>query len=259
MKNNITRVKASELNSIEQELLSNASSLFHLKTLLGFGLQSGGIKLFRLQSKLMFAQVSPFVYALDCLNINELEACLTFFQNNFVIPTKNQIDFSSSDLSEKNIYIQKRKHFQNLNFNKIKLEENIKSLDSSFKIRSITENDYKNILKNNLFINHLRHFKSYNDFCIKGEGSIACMNDQIVSITSSFCNFNNHLETQADTLVNFRRKRLSISTSSHYIINSMKKNKVPTWDAATEISYKLGKKLGFEQEVEYIMYHQNVL
>ena len=92
---------------------------------------------------------------------------------------------------------------------------------------------------------HMTNFDSVEDFLTRGFGYCVLHQDEIVCVASTFTACKQGIEIQINTNKSHRGKGLATITAAHLILESLEKGLDPGWDAATEKSANLAKKLGY--------------
>lgn len=134
---------------------------------------------------------------------------------------------------------------------------NIKSkLSNRFQIKRIELAHAQQIMteKSNLTDGQLFGFSSAEDFMERGFGYCAFENEKMICIASTGAVCSKGIEVQINTHEKYRGQGLASATGAALIIECLEKGIDPNWDAATEISAGLAKKLGYLPESEYEMY-----
>ncbi len=129
-------------------------------------------------------------------------------------------------------------------------------LSDRFKIERIDLRRAQQIAlkKSYLTENHLTCFTSPEDFIKRGFGYCALENEKIVCIASTWAVCSKGIEVQVNTHKKYRGQSLASATSAALIVECLENNIDPNWDAATEMSAGLAKKLGYVPKGEYDMY-----
>jgi GNAT superfamily N-acetyltransferase len=130
-------------------------------------------------------------------------------------------------------------------------------LCDSFKIERIDLHRAQQIAleKSDLTEDHLSGFASPEDFFERGFGYCALYNEKIVCIASTGAVCSKGVEVQVNTHKKYRGQDLASATSAALIIECLENGIDPNWDAASEISAGLAKKLGYLPKGEYNMYY----
>ena len=97
-------------------------------------------------------------------------------------------------------------------------------------------------------------FTSPEDFIERGFGYCALEQGKIVCVASTGAVCTKGIEIQINTHKKYRGRGLASATGAALIIECLENSIDPNWDAATEISAGLAKKLGYTPRGEYDMY-----
>ena len=97
-------------------------------------------------------------------------------------------------------------------------------------------------------------FSDYEKFRQYGRGVLVLKNGKPVSGASSYSAWQGGIEIEVDTKKEYRRKGLAFACSARLILECLKEGFCPSWDAHTEVSLALAKKLGYELEAPYLAY-----
>lgn len=236
----------------EQEREDIYKSFFashYLSTLIGFTkLKNSEIYNYH-GNKLLI--IGNFVFVSNIKIIDKISTFFEDFENYFLIMPKGFSDISTlPDF----IKAQERAHFTDFILN----EELLLSLKSEA-VLPIDNDIFNQIISDKSYINHLREFDTFENFNKNGSGFVVIENDEIKAVASTFCNYNNHVEIQVDTLLENRSKGLATKVAIFLVDECIKKGFIPHWDAANEISKSLGKKIGFLNPQKYYwLYSHNI-
>jgi GNAT superfamily N-acetyltransferase len=97
-------------------------------------------------------------------------------------------------------------------------------------------------------------FTSPEDFIERGFGYCALENNRMVCIASTGAVCSKGIEVQINTHKKYRGRGLASATGAALLIQCLERGIDPNWDAATEISAGLAKKLGYKPRGEYEIY-----
>lgn len=150
----------------------------------------------------------------------------------------------------------KRYAFSSESLNLYRLNGLKSQLSDRFKIERIDLHRAQQIAlkKSELTENHLTCFTSPEDFIKRGFGYCALENEKIVCLASTWAVCSKGIEVQVNTHKKYRGQSLASATSAALIIECLENNIDPNWDAATEMSAGLAKKLGYVPKGEYDTY-----
>ncbi len=108
--------------------------------------------------------------------------------------------------------------------------------------------------KDKLMMEQLFGFASPKDFMERGLGYIAFLGDEMVSIAAAGAASKKGIEVQINTRKEYEGQGLGTAVAAALLIDCLKNEICPNWDAATEISAGLAKKLGYTPKGEYLVY-----
>lgn len=141
-------------------------------------------------------------------------------------------------------------------FDKEKLEELSSKLSDEYKLEKIEENNYRLIKETKSFacnITMSENFEKYGiGFCAKNK------NDKIIAVIASNGIYDDGIEINIKIEEQDRHKGLGTTLGANMILECLKQNKYPSWDAANIDSVGLAEKLGYEVDSEYRIYKINI-
>lgn len=229
-------------NEQEKEDIYNSFFASHyLSTLIGFS-KSRDSEIYDYHGNKLLI-IGNFAFALDLKIIANFSTFFEDFKNFFLIMPKTFNDTSSLPEFVKT---QQRAHFTNF-----KLNESLFSSLKDDEVLPINRELFNRICADKNYINHLREFESFENFDSHGSGFVILEENEIKAIASTFCNYNNHVEIQVDTLEGNRTKGLATKVTMFLLNDCIKKGFTPHWDAANKISESLGEKVGFLEPKKY--------
>ncbi|MCB0484169.1 MAG: GNAT family N-acetyltransferase [Flavobacteriales bacterium] len=132
---------------------------------------------------------------------------------------------------------------------KSQLSENFHIERINFQIAQRIANDKSDLTDGQLF-----GFASPQEFIERGFGYCALENEKIVCIASTGTVCSKGIEVQINTHKKYRGRGLASATGAALLIECLENGIDPNWDAATEISAGLAKKLGYAPKGEYDSY-----
>ena len=160
------------------------------------------------------------------------------------------------EVQQGKIIILKRYAFSSESLDVAKLEKIKGQLSENFNIERIDLPRAQQIAdaKNEMSEDHMFGFRSPEDFVERGFGYCALEDQKIVCIASAGVVCSKGIEIQINTDKKYRGQGLASAVGAALILESLEKGIDPNWDAASEISAGLAKKLGYTPEDEYDMY-----
>lgn len=97
-------------------------------------------------------------------------------------------------------------------------------------------------------------FPTYEMYQRLGIGVAVIKDGIVVSGASSYSRYGNGIEIEIDTKEEFRRKGLATVCGAKLILECLKQNLYPSWDAQNKWSVALAEKLGYHFDYEYAAY-----
>lgn len=130
-------------------------------------------------------------------------------------------------------------------FNQHQLKKAVAELPESFTLSAIDEEIYK-LCKTEIWSADLvSQFSTYEAFHNLGIGVVIRKNGLIVSGASSYSRYLDGIEIEIDTREEYRRKGLAYICGAKLILECLKRNLYPSWDAHNPASIALAEKLGY--------------
>ncbi|WP_310602900.1 GNAT family N-acetyltransferase [Anaerosporobacter sp.] len=141
-------------------------------------------------------------------------------------------------------------------FDKDKLEEIVHSLQSGYALKLIDEDIYNWCMQNNWSRDFVAQYKEYAMYQKFGLGVVAVeeKTKEPVSGASSYTSYREGIEIEIDTKEEYRRQGLAYACGAKLILECMKRNLYPSWDAQNKWSVALAEKLGYHYDHEYAAY-----
>lgn len=135
-----------------------------------------------------------------------------------------------------------------------KLERAILSLPEGFELKMLEEQEYHMCRNNDWSRDLVSQYKEYDRYKELGLGVVALKDGELVSGASSYSTYNGGIEIEIDTREDYRRKGLAYACGAKLILECLKKNLYPSWDAQNKYSAALAEKLGYHFSHEYFAY-----
>lgn len=128
--------------------------------------------------------------------------------------------------------------------------------NNEFKIKPINENLFFTVQKEEWSKDFTANYSDYLAFKENALGFviIETASGRIAAGASSYSSSLNSIEIVIATSKDFRNQGLATAVSAKLLLECMKQNKYPRWDAANLTSVSVAKKLGYHFEEEYICY-----
>ncbi|WP_195268779.1 GNAT family N-acetyltransferase [Eubacterium sp. 1001713B170207_170306_E7] len=139
-------------------------------------------------------------------------------------------------------------------FDPEQLQANLKALPPDCKIRQIDPLLYNALLKEEWSKDLCSQFENAQDYAKNGLGFVIVKNHEIIAGASSYTYYNDGIEIQIDTKQPYRRQGLARVVGSRLILECLRQNRYPSWDAVSQESLHLAESLGYCLETPYIAY-----
>ncbi len=136
-------------------------------------------------------------------------------------------------------------------FDKAKLEMAVAALPSAYKLRMIDEQLYHRCKAEEWCADLVAQFPTYEEYRRLGLGTVILIDDQIVSGVSSYSRYREGIEIEADTRQDHRHWGLAYICGAKLILECLKRDLYPSWDAQNQISVALAEKLGYHYSHTY--------
>lgn len=130
------------------------------------------------------------------------------------------------------------------------------SIKNEFLLKPIDENLFltvRNANWSNAFTSNYRDYYSYKKNAL-GFIIMETTSGKIVSGASSYSSSIDSIELTIATNPNYRNQGLATAVSARMILECLKQNKIPRWDAANLTSVSIAEKMGYHFLEEYICY-----
>lgn len=136
-------------------------------------------------------------------------------------------------------------------FDKDKLEKAVASLPEQYNIAMIDESLYHMCRAEAWSSDFVSQFPDYEKYRKLGVGAVVCKDNIIVSGASSYTRYRDGIEIEIDTRKEYRQKGLAYACGAKLILECLKRDLYPSWDAQNKISVVLAEKLGYHFSHEY--------
>lgn len=135
-----------------------------------------------------------------------------------------------------------------------KLRNMVRQLPPGYELRKIDGEIYEQCLRNPIAADFVSAFSGKDEYLKYGRGMVIIKDHEIVSGASSYARYRDGIEIEVDTAEPERRKHLATIACSALILECLKENLYPSWDAQNKNSVCLAEKLGYEYSHEYAAY-----
>ncbi len=136
-------------------------------------------------------------------------------------------------------------------FDKEKLEKAVASLPEQYTLSMIDERLYHMCKAETWSADLVSQFPNYENYCKFGIGTVICKENIIISGASSYSRYKKGIEIEIDTREECRRKGFAYVCGAKLILECLKRNLYPSWDAHNKGSVALAEKLGYHYSHTY--------
>lgn len=136
-------------------------------------------------------------------------------------------------------------------FNQTHLEAAVASLPKPYSLSLIDERLYQLCKSERWSADFVSQFSSYETFQELGIGVVVCKDDLVVSGASSYSRYRQGIEIEIATRAEYRRRGLAYACGAGLILECLKRNLYPSWDAHNKASVALAEKMGYHYSHEY--------
>lgn len=126
------------------------------------------------------------------------------------------------------------------------------SLPDGFTLKRFDEELYNQSICEEWSKDFCENFKSSDEFLKNGLGYGILHNGKLICGVTSFTYYSGGYEIIIATKEEYRKRGFAKIVAYKFIKETLKQGKLPSWDAAHEVSLKLAEDLGFELDYEYI-------
>ena len=136
-------------------------------------------------------------------------------------------------------------------FDKEKLEKAVASLPKQYTLSMIDERLYQMCKSEEWSADLVSQFPNYENYRKFGIGAVICEGNLIISGASSYSRYREGIEIEIDTREEYRRKGFAYICGAKLILECLKQNLYPSWDAHNKGSVALAEKLGYHYSHTY--------
>lgn len=139
-------------------------------------------------------------------------------------------------------------------FDTERLSTIVEQLNKEYELKTIDKDIYDQCKKYDWAVDFVQGYKTYEEYRKYGLGIVAIHNGDIVSGASSYSSYIGGIEVEVDTREDYRRKGLATVCAAKLILECLKRNLYPSWDAQNKWSVALAEKLGYHYSHTYTAY-----
>lgn len=134
------------------------------------------------------------------------------------------------------------------------LKKIVENLDKEYELKLIDEEIYRAAKEEKWSADLCSQFENYEEYQEKGLGAAALHNGILVAGASSYTVYDGGIEIEIDTRQDYRRKGLALACGARLILECVKRDLYPSWDAHNKGSVALSQRLGYHFDKEYTAY-----
>lgn len=139
-----------------------------------------------------------------------------------------------------------------------KLEQAVASLPRPYTLSMIDERLYQMCKAEAWSTDFVAQFTDYVHYHRLGIGVVICKENTMISGASSYARYDKGLEIEIDTREIYRRKGFAYICGAKLILECLKRNLYPSWDAHNKGSLALAEKLGYHYSHTYTAIEVNL-
>lgn len=139
-------------------------------------------------------------------------------------------------------------------FDKEKLQAAVETLAEGYTLKMIDENLFSYCQKTAWCQDWVRQYDTYTMYEKYGLGAVALKDGVPVSGASSYASYLGGIEIEIITHEHHRRRGLAYACGAKLILECLKRDWYPSWDARTKWSVALAEKLGYHFDHGYTAY-----
>ena len=140
------------------------------------------------------------------------------------------------------------------NFDKTYLQTVVDGLPDTYKIKVIEEQLFNQCREISWCRDFVSQYESYALYQKYGLGVVILKGYEIVSGASSYSGYLGGIEIEIDTKEDYRRQGLAFAAGAKLILECLKRDWYPSWDAQNKWSVALAEKLGYHYSHDYTAY-----
>lgn len=139
-------------------------------------------------------------------------------------------------------------------FNEEMLAQAAASLPAGYSMKMIDEDIYNQCRQTGWCGDLVSQYKDYEMYEKLGIGVAILKDEEIAAGASAYSRYRDGIEIEIDTKENYRRQGLAYISGAKLILECLKRNLYPSWDAQNKGSVALAEKLGYHYANEYTAY-----
>lgn len=208
--------------------------------------------------KSAMAILGDFAFLTGTPNLNLVSFKPDWFQNSFIIMVPQTKEWGNlieacygTDTKKVTRYaIQK----ENDQFDTDRLQVLVIGLSNEYEVCMIDESLFMQCKAEDWSKDLVGQYNTYADYQKLGIGVVVIEGNKIVAGASSYSRYEEGIEIEIDTKEDYRRKGLATVCGAKLILECLKRELYPSWDAQNLWSVSLAEKLGYHFSHEYDAY-----
>lgn len=134
------------------------------------------------------------------------------------------------------------------------LQAIVQGLPPEYELQLVNEEVYQMCREQEWSRDLVSQYKDYETYVNLGLGVAILRQEELVAGASSYSSYKQGIEIEIDTKEKYRRKGLAKVCGAKLILECLKRNLYPSWDAQNPWSVALAEKLGYHLDHEYTAY-----
>ncbi len=155
---------------------------------------------------------------------------------------------------DKAVKIERYAFKKHCDFDVKRLAAAVNSLGKEYTIKMIDENLYNMCKASKWSKDLVSNYKDFDNYKNNGIGYVIMHENKIVCGASSYSSYKGGIEIEIDTREDFRKRGLAYICGAKLILECLKRNIFPSWDAHNTASARLAEKLGYYFDYAYTAY-----
>lgn len=139
-------------------------------------------------------------------------------------------------------------------FDTEQLEKAVANLLKGYELKVMEEPEYYMCQSNRWASDLVSQYKDYDTYKLLGLGVVILKDGELIAGASSYSTYDKGIEIEIDTREDHRRKGMAYACGAKLILECLKKDLYPSWDAQNKWSVALAEKLGYSYSHEYVAY-----
>lgn len=130
----------------------------------------------------------------------------------------------------------------------------VMALDDCYELRLFDQTIFQLAQKESWSMDLCSQFRDFSDYQNRAIGVAILHDEKLVAGASPYATYDNGIEIEIDTKPEYRQKGLATVCGAKLILECLKRNIYPSWDAHDLRSVRLAEKLGYHLSHPYVTY-----